>query len=132
MIRLPMLSTDYSLTIGSRAIIALATTPNWFRSNWSLAHELAHLALGHHNGDQLPCEAEELPADEFAANPLLPEELVRQHDWQAMGEQGVRAISVGDGCVDHRGEESFGQAEDSILHRGGRGVEAVNPCCRSS
>ncbi|MEU4652296.1 ImmA/IrrE family metallo-endopeptidase [Nocardia fluminea] len=88
-IRLPMLSTDYSLTIGSRAIIALATTPNWFRSNWSLAHELAHLALGHHNGDQLPGEAEELPADEFAANPLLPEEPVRQHDWQAMGEQGL-------------------------------------------
>ncbi|MFD4461604.1 helix-turn-helix domain-containing protein [Nocardia sp. NPDC058480] len=88
-IRLPMLSTDYSLTIGSRAIILLATTPNWFRSNWSLAHELAHLALGHHGGDQAPGEAEELPADEFAAHLLLPEELVRQHDWQAMGEQGL-------------------------------------------
>ncbi|MFG2446469.1 hypothetical protein ACGFQG_26700 [Nocardia fluminea] len=29
-IRLPMPSTDYSLTIGSRAIVMLATTPNWF------------------------------------------------------------------------------------------------------
>ncbi|MFD3593192.1 helix-turn-helix domain-containing protein [Nocardia sp. NPDC058640] len=85
-IRLPMLSTDYSLTIGSRAIVMLATTPNWFRSNWSLAHELAHLALGHHGGDSMPGEAEEEPADGFAAQLLLPEALVVQQDWSSMGE----------------------------------------------
>ncbi|MFD4440562.1 helix-turn-helix domain-containing protein [Nocardia sp. NPDC058519] len=88
-IRLPMLSTDYSLTIGSRAIVMLATTPNWFRSNWSLSHELAHLALGHHSGDLPPDESDEAPADEFAARLLLPEELVAQQDWARMDGRGL-------------------------------------------
>lgn len=88
-VRLPMLSTDYSLTIGSRSIVMLATTPNWFRSNWSLAHELAHLALGHHGGAQPPGEGDEAPADDFAARLLLPESLVAQQNWPTMGASDV-------------------------------------------
>ncbi|APE33964.1 DNA-binding protein [Nocardia mangyaensis] len=88
-IRLPMLSTDYSLTIGSRAVVILATTPNWFRSNWSLSHELAHLALGHPSGDQHPGESDEAPADDFAARLLLPEALVTQQSWPVMSARSV-------------------------------------------
>lgn len=88
-IRLPMLSTDYSLTIGARAIVMLTTTPNWFRSNWSLSHELAHLALGHHGGGTRPNESDEAPADDFAARLLLPEELVARQNWHAMNAGGV-------------------------------------------
>ncbi|GAA5063631.1 helix-turn-helix domain-containing protein [Nocardia callitridis] len=88
-VRLPMLSTDYSLSIGSRAVVILATTPYWFRSNWSLAHELAHFALGHHSGDFEPGETEEAPADRFAAELLLPEELIGGQDWQQMDERDV-------------------------------------------
>ncbi len=88
-VRLPMLSTDYSLSIGPRAIVILATTPYWFRSNWSLAHELAHFALGHHDGDSEPGEKGEAPADRFAAELLLPEDLIARQDWQQMDERGV-------------------------------------------
>ncbi len=88
-VRLPMLSTDYSLRIGSRAIVILTTTPYWFRSNWSLAHELAHFALDHHSGDSEPGGRDEAPADQFAAELLLPEELINRQDWQQMDERGV-------------------------------------------
>ncbi|MCX4093195.1 helix-turn-helix domain-containing protein [Nocardia sp. alder85J] len=88
-VRLPMLSTDYSLSIGSRAVVILSTTPYWFRSNWSLAHELAHFALGHHNGDSEPREVDEAPADRFAAELLLPEDLVAREDWRRMDESAV-------------------------------------------
>ncbi|WP_216896065.1 helix-turn-helix domain-containing protein [Nocardia alni] len=88
-VRLPMLSTDYSLSIGSRAIVILTTTPNWFRSNWSLTHELAHFALKHHNTDSEPGEGDEAPADQFAAELLLPEDLINQQDWRQMDEPGV-------------------------------------------
>ncbi len=88
-VRLPMLTTDYSLSIGARAVIILTTTPYWFRSNWSLAHELAHFALGHHKGDSEPGEGDEAPADRFAAELLLPEDLIVQQDWRRMSEPGV-------------------------------------------
>ncbi|MGW4364477.1 helix-turn-helix domain-containing protein [Nocardia takedensis] len=88
-VRLPMLSTDYSLSVGSRAVVILATTPYWFRSNWSLAHELAHFALGHHAGDTAPGEADEAPADRFAAEFLLPEEMILREDWRRMDHSAV-------------------------------------------
>lgn len=91
-IRLPMLSTDYSLSIGSRAIVILTTTPYWFRSNWSLTHELAHFALGHHSGGSEPAESDEAPADQFAADLLLPEDLIIQQDWLQMDERGVAEL----------------------------------------
>lgn len=80
-VRLPGLGTDYSLTVGQRGIIVLNAIPNWFRSNWSLAHELGHLALGHHVNGSRPTTAQEHEADEFAADVLLPEPLVRAKAW---------------------------------------------------
>ncbi|MFD3509305.1 ImmA/IrrE family metallo-endopeptidase [Nocardia sp. NPDC058666] len=102
--------------------------PNWFRSNWSLAHELAHLALGHHAGDHVPGEAEELPADEFAANLLLPEELVRQHDWQSMGEQELARFLWETGVSTVVVKNRLATLKKSILRR----YEAVNSGCGSS
>lgn len=86
-VRLPGLTTDYSVTIGPRAVVLLATTPSWFRSNWSLAHELAHLALGHHSGNAEPAEKDEGPANRFAAGLLLPQDLIEREDWQRMDER---------------------------------------------
>ncbi|MBL7519132.1 ImmA/IrrE family metallo-endopeptidase, partial [Frankia sp. CNm7] len=48
-VRLADLSTAYSFAIGGQRVIALPATGNWFRENWSLAHELGHLALAHHD-----------------------------------------------------------------------------------
>lgn len=79
-VRVPNLSTDYSMRIGDRGVILLASTPNWFRGNWSLAHEIGHLALGHH-ASSAEAEQNERPADAFAASLLLPSALVRSVDW---------------------------------------------------
>ncbi|MET9328101.1 XRE family transcriptional regulator [Tsukamurella sp. NPDC003166] len=83
-IRIPGLSTDYSLRIGDRAVIVLMSTPNWFRNNWSAAHELAHLAFGHHGDDSETVGRNEDVSDAFAAELLLPESDMRSIVWREM------------------------------------------------
>src|ERR1700733_7130549 len=48
-VRVRELSTAYSIRSGDRSVIVLPATGNWFRENWDLAHELGHLAQGHHD-----------------------------------------------------------------------------------
>lgn len=102
-IRIPKIGTAYSLRIGERPVIVLPATQQWFYSNFSLAHELGHLALGHHDVD---CDngKDEAPANGFAAELLLPESLMRSIDWQTMSEaelarflwvQGVSGKMIG-------------------------------------
>ncbi len=83
-VRVEEISTSYSLTIGGRSVIVIDSTGNWFRENWSIAHELGHLALGHR--DVMPGRAEngrcEAEANAFAADLLLPEPQVRALDWR--------------------------------------------------
>lgn len=73
-IRIPGLATDYSIRLGDRGVIVLATHSSWFRSNWSLAHELGHLALKHHStyDSRGRVQQDEKAADRFAAALLLP------------------------------------------------------------
>lgn len=73
-IRIPGLSTDYSLRLGDRGIIVLASMSSWFRSNWSLAHELGHLALGHH--DRRTAQRPRSDSDERAANAYASQLLI--------------------------------------------------------
>ena len=82
-VRIGGVSTDYSMTIGQRAVVVLTTTPNWFRSNWLLAHELGHLALGHHSNGA-PTDAAEAAANAFAAELLMPAATFRARSWQTM------------------------------------------------
>jgi transcriptional regulator with XRE-family HTH domain len=104
-IRVPGLSTDYSLTIGERGVVLLVSTSNWFRNNWSAAHELAHLALGHHAGGSVE-QANEEPADGFAAALLLPGDLMRSIDWKSVDESGLADFiwrtGVSTGVLRHR------------------------------
>ncbi|MGA5541293.1 helix-turn-helix domain-containing protein [Mycobacterium sp. NPDC051198] len=88
-VRVAGLNTDYSLRIGSRGVVLLATMPSWFRSNWSLAHEIGHLALEHHNGYSSTDQRNEAPADQFAANLLLPVDVVTHENWVEMDERGL-------------------------------------------
>ena len=82
-VRDPGLQTDYSFRIGDHAVVLLKSTVYWFRANWSIAHELGHLALGHHvHGRTTP--ADEAPADAFAGEFLLPEDMVSDADWGTM------------------------------------------------
>lgn len=79
----PGLSTAYSFTLSDRVVIAIPALPNWYRSNWSLAHELGHLALGHSGivpgNSQL--ESAEKAANAFAAELLLPAQTVSEVRW---------------------------------------------------
>lgn len=81
-VRLPGLSTDYSLTIAQQRIVLLKTETNWFRSNYSLAHELGHLCLGHHEERATHADkASETAANAFAAELLLPAQMMHTIDW---------------------------------------------------
>nr|WP_157773603.1 XRE family transcriptional regulator [Brachybacterium vulturis] len=86
-VRLGGLSTAYSLKIDGRPVILLPESGNWFHENWSLAHELGHLVLGHEG--VIPgasgFETRERAANIFAAELLLPEARLRQMDWGRAG-----------------------------------------------
>lgn len=85
-VRVQGLSTAYSFLLGERAVIALAASGNWFHANWSLAHEAAHHCLGHAGvmPDVPGFEAREAEANGFAAELLLPEQVIRSTDWEGM------------------------------------------------
>ena len=87
-VRDPGLQTDYSFRIGDHAVVLLKSTIYWFRANWSIAHELGHLALGHHVNDRASL-AKEGPADSFASQFLLPEDVVRGVDWRTLSVAGL-------------------------------------------
>jgi len=91
--RIPEIKTAYSLTIGERSVIVLPVTPNWFYNNWSLAHELGHLALGHQSDSDSPvANPAESEANGFAADILLPIELLNAQDWTEMTKQQLAAF----------------------------------------
>ncbi len=83
-VRLPELSTAYSFLVGKRAVIVLPASGNWFRENWSLAHELGHLSLRHSDLGEVSEQVRdrhEQEANQFAAELLLPEKAMRDLDW---------------------------------------------------
>lgn len=87
-VRMPDLSTAYSFTVGARRVIAIPATGNWFRENWSMAHELGHLVLGHHDEGLSAdvSEKHEASANAFAADLLLPEDVLGQFNWDHIGD----------------------------------------------
>ena len=81
-VRDPGLQTDYSFRIGDHAVVLLKSTIYWFRANWPIAHELGHLALGHHVSDGDP--PREGPAEPLQVKFLLPEDVVRELNWRTL------------------------------------------------
>ena len=94
-VRLPGLSTAYSLQIGSRDVIVIPETGNWFKENFDLAHELAHLVLGHEGVmavEGREVSREEAAANQFAAELLLPEPELRDIDWSGLSSHELAAL----------------------------------------
>jgi uncharacterized protein DUF955 len=93
-IRVAELSTAYALTVGDHWIIALPATASWFRENWDMAHELGHLVMGHHDGDTSDPQADghEAAANAFAAELLLPAEIVKGIDWDSVGDEELAGL----------------------------------------
>jgi hypothetical protein len=83
LVRVADLSTAYSFTVGGRRVIAIPATGNWFRENWDMAHELGHLALDHHDEGLAAdvSEKHEAAANAFAAELLLPKDVIEEVDW---------------------------------------------------
>lgn len=90
-VRISGLSTAYSLTVEGRPLILLAESGNWFFENWSLAHELGHLALGHEGvvPDAAGFDAKEGAANAFAAELLLPDARLRDLNWEHLAPSTV-------------------------------------------
>lgn len=88
-VRTSGMSTDYALRIGERRVIVVASTDRWFRENWSLAHELGHMAYGHTHDVDDDRAATEPAANAFAAELLLPEAELRRVDWTSIEEAAV-------------------------------------------
>lgn len=75
----PLRGDGYSLTLGGHKVIVLAATGHWFRSNFTLAHELGHLLV-----EGIPLQdgkTAENVANAFAADLLMPVERIRSIDW---------------------------------------------------
>lgn len=81
-IRVAELGTSYTATIGGRPVIMIPAKGNWFRENWDLAHELAHLAGLEHEDE----------ANAYAAELLLPASLMESVDWANASIQTVAEV----------------------------------------
>ncbi|HEY5223671.1 MAG TPA: XRE family transcriptional regulator [Microbacteriaceae bacterium] len=81
-VRVDGLPSAATLRFPSRTVVIIGETPNWFYENFSLAHEVAHVALGHEVSNEHSTAAQESAANEFAAELLMPEETVRSIDWE--------------------------------------------------
>nr|WP_300339135.1 ImmA/IrrE family metallo-endopeptidase [Actinomyces sp.] len=85
----PLDGDGYSCRIADRDVVILGATEKWFRSHFTLAHELGHLLTGKlPDGDGDP-QSEENGANAFAAELLMPAEQMRAWDWQEVGAETV-------------------------------------------
>lgn len=82
-VHIPCLSTAYSFAVGGRPVVVVQTTGNWFCTNWSIAHEVGNLALGHQVATPGTDGTEEIErqANAFAADLLLPRETMSRINW---------------------------------------------------
>ncbi len=90
-VRVPELSTAYSMTVGGRPVIAIPATNSWFRQNWDLAHELGHCVLSH-SGDEVSepeADRREAAANRFAAELLLPAEVIKGIGWDSIDDDDL-------------------------------------------
>lgn len=107
-VRVEQLSTSYSFTISRRPVIALNSSGNWFYENWSLAHELGHLVLGHVGvmPGQANTDACESQANAFAAELLLPAAEMKSLDWSKISRAEFASLlwewGVSTGAVKNR------------------------------
>jgi len=76
-----------SLKLRNATVIIVPTQVFWGRQNWTIAHELWHVANGHfaalHDGAAADGES---AANRFAKELLLPEQLIRATNWESISD----------------------------------------------
>ena len=85
----PLEGDGYSCRIADRDVVILGATEKWFRSDFTLAHELGHLLAGKPSDADSDPQSEENRANAFAAELLMPAEQMRAWDWQEVGAETV-------------------------------------------
>ena len=91
-VRLDGIEPDFALAVLGREVIVLDASAYWFRENFSIAHELAHILLGDlaELGAKTCSDAlAERRANAFAAELLTPEAEFRRMNWQTMSAQAL-------------------------------------------
>lgn len=84
-IRIGEVDKGFAVESGGWIAIVVGETGSWFWENWSIAHELAHIIRGDLSeiGDTA-CDdpAAERAANAFAAELLLPKQVMQSFDWE--------------------------------------------------
>ncbi|NQW87659.1 MULTISPECIES: ImmA/IrrE family metallo-endopeptidase [unclassified Frigoribacterium] len=83
-IRVEGAGNGYSLAVGQRHVVVIGNTSNWFFQNWSLAHELGHIAqstLAPIDVVDPHATQHEHAANAFAAELLMPSAVMQGTDW---------------------------------------------------
>ena len=83
-VRIADLGGDFVLDVVGRSVIVVNETGNWFRENFGMLHELAHLVngdLADLGEDMCSDSVAEGKANSFAASVLMPESAIRAADW---------------------------------------------------
>lgn len=88
----PLQGPGYSMTMGGRRVVVIAASEHWFRSAFTLAHELGHFfdpradlrgAVGR--------DSAEKAANAYAAELLMPRKQIRSQRW-ATAEDVAQAV----------------------------------------
>lgn len=75
----------YSMSLPTGTVVVVPTAAFWGRQNWTIAHELGHIARDEFTRIEESIDASsERHANDFAARLLLPEDVVRAEDWADM------------------------------------------------
>ena len=91
-VRIRGVDRGFAMEVLGRQVIVVGETGNWFYENWSIAHELDHVLRGDlsERGDAACDDPKaEKRANAFAADLLLPLDLLRTVDWQNASEADV-------------------------------------------
>ncbi|MDO5747716.1 MAG: XRE family transcriptional regulator [Actinomycetaceae bacterium] len=84
---LDIVGPSYTLRVAGRYVIIVKRTARWFRQNFSIAHELGHIAADDFDdGEHCSKNGQERAANAFAAELLMPKRLLGAEDWQNMSE----------------------------------------------
>jgi len=75
----------YAMKVANRQVLVTKRTTAWFRQNFSLAHELGHIASNTFHFPAAEADAlGEVRANAFAAELLMPEDQLRTLNWATM------------------------------------------------
>ncbi len=130
-VRIAELSTAYSIRTGGRSVIAIPATGNWFRENWDLAHELGHMAMGHHdNGiSQHESDQHEAAANGFAAELLLPAADLKGVRWHSISDEDLAWLvwtwGVSTDALCNRLRALFGDVPDVVVRWAGYSTQRL-------